>query len=55
MIKENFQVNIKILKSDYERYAASELGSKNTANSQINNKIPNEYSVIPVKKSSEIL
>ena len=45
-LKENYEVDRRLLKCDYIRYSASETSTKNTPNSQIYINIPKEDSVI---------
>ena len=51
ILNENFEVDQKILRCDYNTYSPFEIITINTANSQINNNIPREDSVISLLNS----
>ena len=50
-LNERYEVDRKILKCEYIRYSPSEIGTINTANSQIHINIPREDSLISLLKS----
>ena len=49
-LNEKYEVDRKLLKSDFLRYSPSEINTINTPNAQIYHNIPRKGSLISVKK-----